>query len=296
MGEMQPVGGNWCWIAINRPDLRYTMAHGWRIFGIFSTIAIYIYIWVYLRRRLRSKPHRTRQLRCDGSSSSQIASLALKSPKRSGFQVMGEEEVELDPFERGQPSIAATNPETFCEECQPPRSPQDTRFKEISIELGERSPAGSSKTKGGVVRHRPTASKSGADPTTLEDSSSLYPKPSQASQSQQSQLSVLQTNGSEFHMRPDADQVELEIKRMLLLNAYPFMYVLLWMPGLVNRLMEASGNPNSKTINVALQAPTQFIGLANALTYGFNHYLRDRLNDLYLRPVIARVKDQIRPS
>lgn len=64
MGEMQPVGGNWCWIAINRPDLRYTMAHGWRIFCIFSTIAIYIYIWVYLRRRLGPKPRRTRPLRC----------------------------------------------------------------------------------------------------------------------------------------------------------------------------------------------------------------------------------------
>lgn len=209
---------------------------------------------------------------------------------------MGEEEVELDPFERGQPSIAATNPETLLEERQPPRSPQDTRFREIDLELGETFPAGSSETQGGFMRHRPTASRSGADPTILEDSSSLYPEPSQAGQSQQTQLSVLQTNASEFHMRPDADQVELEIKRMLLLNAYPFMYVLLWMPGLVNRLMEASGNPNSKTINVALQAPTQFIGLANALTYGFNHYLRDRLNDLYLRPMIARVKDQIRLS
>ncbi|SCO23413.1 uncharacterized protein FFE2_15571 [Fusarium fujikuroi] len=295
MGEMQPVGGNWCWIAINRPDLRYTMAHGWRIFGIFSTIAIYIYIWLYLRRQLEPKPHRT-QLRCEARSSNKIASLPLKSPRRSGFQPMGEEVIELDPFEREQPSTAATNPKMFCEECQPPPSPPDTRFKEINIELGERSPAGSSKRKGGVVRHRPTASKSGADPTILEDSNSLFPEPSQARQSQQSQLSVLQTNASEFHMRPDADQVELEIKRMLLLNAYPFMYVLLWMPGLVNRLMEASGNPNSKTINVALQAPTQFIGLANALTYGFNHYLRDRLNDLYLRPMIARVKDQIRLS
>ncbi|GKU16357.1 cyclic amp receptor 2 [Fusarium langsethiae] len=64
----------------------------------------------------------------------------------------------------------------------------------------------------------------------------------------------------------------------------------LWMTGLVNRLMEASGNPNSKTINVALQAPTQFIGLANALTYGFNYHLRDRLNDLYFTPMIAEEK------
>ncbi|KAI1017987.1 hypothetical protein LB504_003787, partial [Fusarium proliferatum] len=142
MGEMQPVGGNWCWIAINRPDLRYTMAHGWRIFGIFSTIAIYIYIWVCLKRRLGPKPNRTRQLRCDGLSSNKTASLPFKSPKRSGFRVMGEE-VELDPFEREQPSKAATNPEISLEERQPPCSPSDSRFKELNLELGEGSSAGS---------------------------------------------------------------------------------------------------------------------------------------------------------
>ncbi|KAF5561466.1 cyclic amp receptor 2 [Fusarium napiforme] len=289
MGEMQPVGGNWCWIATSRHDLRYTMAHGWRIFVIFSTVTIYIYIWVYLRRRLGSKVAETRQPRGDAPASRKANCLPLKNPRRNGHQ----EEFELEPFELMQPNTTATKPAMFPQKSQPPPSPRENRFKEINLEFGERTQAGPSEAHGAFMRHRPTASKSGADLPRLEVAGNLFAEVYTPKQSQHSQNSTLQTNASEFHMRPSTDQVELEIQRMLLLNAYPFMYVLLWAPGLINRLMEASGNPNSKTINVALQAPTQFIGLANALTYGFNHYLRDRLNDLYFRPVIARIKDRI---
>lgn len=52
MGEMTSVGGNWCWISGSRSDLRYALGHGWRFTTIFSTIIIYIYIWLYLRKHL----------------------------------------------------------------------------------------------------------------------------------------------------------------------------------------------------------------------------------------------------
>ncbi|KAF5695268.1 cyclic amp receptor 2 [Fusarium denticulatum] len=293
MGEMQPVGGNWCWIATSRPDLRYTMAHGWRMFVIFSIVAIYIYIWVYLRRRFGSKAGETRQLRQDAPASRKFTCLPLQNPRRNVVHVTDHEKSELDPFELVQPNTTATQSATFLEESHPPSSPRENRVKEINLEFEERTQAGPNEAQSGFMRHRPTASKSGADLSTLEVPGNLSAEAYMPRQSQHNQISALQTNASEFHMRPSTDQVELEIKIMLLLNAYPFMYVLLWAPGLINRLMEASGNPNSKTINVALQAPTQFIGLANALTYGFNHYLRDRLNDLYFRPVIARIKGRI---
>ncbi|KAF5990177.1 cyclic amp receptor 2 [Fusarium bulbicola] len=296
MGEMQPVGGNWCWIATSRPDLRYTMAHGWRIFVIFSIVAIYIYIWAYLKRRFGSKAGDTRQLRQDAPASLKSTCLTLQNPRRNGVNVTDHEEFELDPLELVQPNTAAIQSAIFLEEGNPPPSPRENRFKEINLEFGERTQAGPSEAQGGFMRHRPTASKSGTDLSALEGTGITSAEAYMPRQSQHSQTSALQTNASEFHMRPSNDQVELEIKRMLLLNAYPFMYVLLWAPGLINRLMEASGNPNSKTINVALQAPTQFIGLANALTYGFNHYLRDRLNDLYFRPVLARIKGRIGPD
>jgi len=66
--------------------------------------------------------------------------------------------------------------------------------------------------------------------------------------------------------------VEREIKKMLLLNAYPVLYVILWAPGLINRLVEATGH-KSRVLSI-MQASTQFIGLANAITYGINEDLR----------------------
>lgn len=112
--------------------------------------------------------------------------------------------------------------------------------------------------------------------------------------SKHSQGMTLQTNISEFPIRRETHHVEREIRRMLLLNAYPFMYVMLWIPGLANRLMEASGHSPSKDVMAALQVSTQFVGFANALTYGFNHHLRDRLKGLYAAHVLPRVKRNTR--
>jgi hypothetical protein len=66
--------------------------------------------------------------------------------------------------------------------------------------------------------------------------------------------------------------VEREIKKMLLLNAYPMLYIILWTPGILNRLLEATGH-KSRVLTI-LQCTTQFVGLANAITYGFNEHLR----------------------
>lgn len=93
---------------------------------------------------------------------------------------------------------------------------------------------------------------------------------------------VTATNGSEFPMRRESHQAEREIKRMMLLNAYPIAYILLWLPGITNRLLEATGHSASAKVAASLQVSTQFVGFANALTYGFNHHLRDRLKDLYV--------------
>jgi hypothetical protein len=218
VGEMAPMGGNWCWISATRPDLRYSMGHGWRFMVIFLTIAIYVYIWAYLRRHLTasSKGRRHHHESSDSLPTTDKTGSTLRCFGRNqpGFQVIQDEEVELPTTDRTQ-----TDPS-----------------------------------------HSGSRAQNGA----------------------------LQTDISEFPIRRDTLEVEKEIKRMMLLNAYPYMYVLLWIPGLVNRLMEASGHAPSSTVSLGLQAPTQFVGLANALTYGFNHHLRDRLKGMYLNPMISR--------
>jgi hypothetical protein len=62
-----------------------------------------------------------------------------------------------------------------------------------------------------------------------------------------------------------------KIKKVLLMKAYPTWFVILWIPGLVNRAMEATGH-KSKVVAL-LQTSTAFIGLANTVTYGWNEGL-----------------------
>jgi hypothetical protein len=83
---------------------------------------------------------------------------------------------------------------------------------------------------------------------------------------------VIETAAAQPSGGKQAKNVEREIKKMLLLNAYPMLYIILWTPGIINRLMEAAGH-KSRVLTI-MQCTTQFVGLANAITYGFNEHLR----------------------
>ncbi|KAK2011531.1 hypothetical protein LZ32DRAFT_648427 [Colletotrichum eremochloae] len=96
-------------------------------------------------------------------------------------------------------------------------------------------------------------------------------------QSKPAHPEVTVTMMSDFPIRRQTRKIEREIKRMMFLNAYPIMYVVLWIPGLVNRLMEASGNTSQSRVLQALQSSSQYIGFANAITYGFNQHVRHRI-------------------
>ncbi|KNG86222.1 hypothetical protein ANOM_005988 [Aspergillus nomiae NRRL 13137] len=72
-----------------------------------------------------------------------------------------------------------------------------------------------------------------------------------------------------------------EVRRVMLLNGYPAFYVLLWIPGLLNRLLESLGH-KVRWLQI-LQASTQFIGLANAFTYSYNEGFRRQIRSLITR-------------
>ena len=61
----------------------------------------------------------------------------------------------------------------------------------------------------------------------------------------------------------------------MLLNAYPVFYILLWIPGIANRIAEATGH--EVYVLEVLQASTQLIGFANALTFGWNERIGKHL-------------------
>ncbi|TFK31354.1 G protein-coupled glucose receptor regulating Gpa2-domain-containing protein [Crucibulum laeve] len=83
------------------------------------------------------------------------------------------------------------------------------------------------------------------------------------------------TNGQAEKNHPRHKSIE----RILLLNAYPLAYIILWIPGIANRLIEASGH--TSIVMQILQASTQFVGLANALTYGWNENIAGQLKRKY---------------
>ncbi|KAJ3550253.1 hypothetical protein NM208_g59 [Fusarium decemcellulare] len=293
MGEMKPVGGNWCWISSGRSDLRYALTHGWRFFVIFATLAIYAYIWAYLRRHLRSSRRASHRSSYNLTTLTNTNSFLSYCSKRVGFRPMKDEEAELDAIEPAPPRhIAPGSQRESPWVDERGRNITEDSVESMDIETTAKSATSHSQANGRSTRHRSASTRKEMDLPALE-STSLDPHQPGPHVSSQAQSNTLQTNISEFPIRRDTHDVELEIKRMMLLNAYPFMYVLLWMPGLVNRLMEASGHAPSKTTIAALQTSTQFIGFANAVTYGFNHHLRDRLKGMYLTPMISRVKRRL---
>lgn len=78
---------------------------------------------------------------------------------------------------------------------------------------------------------------------------------------------------------PDAR--EARIKKILLLNSYPIMYIILWIPGIVNRIVEATGR--SSRVLQLLQTSTTFIGLVNAITYGLTENVLEKLKKRFRR-------------
>ncbi|KAM0215655.1 hypothetical protein ACHAQD_008217 [Fusarium lateritium] len=206
-----------------------------------------------------------------------------KGSKETGFRVIKEDEVELDTFETRHGGVdAPSSPTIFGQGINwDKRREKMDEIEDMDIRKCESE--ADMKRVGGRIHHRPTSSRH----PELKYSAVANPNPQASPQHQQN---MLQTNASEFPQRRATHDVEVEIKRMMLLNGYPFMYVLLWTPGLVNRLLEALGTPVSATTIAALNMSTQFIGFANAATYGFNHHLRDRLDALVWTPVVMRMR------
>lgn len=66
-----------------------------------------------------------------------------------------------------------------------------------------------------------------------------------------------------------------EKHKILLVGGYPLFYVVLWLPGIANRVAEATGH--SVRILQILQASTSYIGFANAATFGWNE-IRERFS------------------
>ena len=66
-----------------------------------------------------------------------------------------------------------------------------------------------------------------------------------------------------------------KVQRKFFRNAYPLAFIILWLPAIANRLIEATGH--SSTIMQFLQVTRQLVGLANAWTFGWNERVAKQL-------------------
>ncbi|PBP27641.1 hypothetical protein BUE80_DR001420 [Diplocarpon rosae] len=74
---------------------------------------------------------------------------------------------------------------------------------------------------------------------------------------------------------------QLSIQRAMLLHAYPILYIVLWIPGISMRIVDATGGKSE--VLKYMQSSTQFIGVANALTFGWNEKIGQQLRARFRR-------------
>lgn len=226
--------------------LRYALTHGWRLAIFFATIGIYTYIYIHLKRSFGVL---------------RIAGGALSSGQSGGS---GSRSRRQQTFDNGNPSDGGL-------EGGDTQHILATTSYEVTLEMGENPGAG-----GGQKDARAGAQ--------WEVSSSSAQKNADGSgERKQAHFDTSNTSSSTATpgFRSSVMPPPPNLKRMMLMNGYPLAYIILWIPGIANRLAESLGT--SPVWLKALQSSTQFVGFVNAVTYGFSeqrmHALKQWLQD-----------------
>ncbi|OJD30307.1 glucose receptor git3 protein [Diplodia corticola] len=238
MHQMKPVSGNWCWISAEKTYLRYALGHGWRFAIIIITVSIYVYVFTYMKKRLSYLQETSRAYSYDyGRGLHDLSALATAPQTKGDFKDGPNGGLMVIDEENPAPSRVLT-------------PPTHTQAKLLGVNTGLSMQSNASP-------HFDAA----RSPSTLTKSAPT------------SGTTTSATSALHRRKRSQSKVVEREIWRMLLLNAYPILYILLWMPGIVNRFVEAAGH-QYKWLQI-MQCSTQYVGLANALTYGYKEHRRD---------------------
>ncbi|EKG11916.1 hypothetical protein MPH_10959 [Macrophomina phaseolina MS6] len=231
----QPVSGNWCWITPKPVYLRYALTHGWRFAIILVTICIYAYVFVYMHRRLRLRNDTSRSYSFDYGNDV------------NGFEMNFR--MNNDAIINGR--LAAQQ-----------HHEKDVELTHWSSQVAL-VPAG--KERDLVAPPSVHASEQKGPITVTQDGETINITPPQTATGPP-------VAPPRIRVRQTAN-IDRDVWRMVLLNLYPIFYVILWIPGISNRIVEATGG-RSRVLAI-LQSSTQYTGLVNALVYGFREHWED---------------------
>ncbi|KAG0643789.1 G protein-coupled glucose receptor regulating Gpa2-domain-containing protein [Tuber brumale] len=248
-----PVSGNWCWIQSKPAYLRYALTHAWRFFVIISVIVLYTHLHLFLRKHFK-------EIRSARSSS-----------------LTGSVDSQPQPTSLDNPTVRSHRPHNVNEDSE---DDDEILLKEMPVKPHDRKSAQfdpSSNLSGGENIHTKTTMEV-KEGQGQQGQSSLCPQPTTAG------LSPTGLHRETHTRKPScqgSEDSEKKLKKVLLMRAYPTFYVILVIPGIANRLVEASGG--SSRVLQLMQASTQFVGLANAITYGWNESILVQLKKKFCR-------------
>ena len=242
------MSGNWCWIEKQFTRQRYFLNHGWRFAIFLITLCTYAFVFIYMSHRL--KPQNLSNI----SSSipddlnydkiQPVQDTAVLAGCGSTPRLSIENEAERDMWsshdvKRYRHRSSFSFSRSLRLDTTPGNISNPTAFATVA------SPDGSSpiETFDLVDLKKPSPSTAGVSP---------YPT-----------------------QRPKASRSDREIWKMMFLNMYPVTYLILWIPGIANRIAEAMGYDIRAL--VIMQSSTQFIGLVNAGVYLYKEHWRNRI-------------------
>ncbi|KAG5981819.1 hypothetical protein E4U43_006541, partial [Claviceps pusilla] len=287
LGAYGHVSGNWCWIRRDQLGLRYALTHGWRIAIFVATIAIYTIIYVRLTRvfgilrvgntwsTFPSNHVESRTLDDAGEYRDAAATTAVRAEQpqcssgTDGILVSQSFSISHEPpIQDGGHGDEHRDHHDHSHHVQP-----------IHHELRRLSTAAVRSEHEHHHDHDHDLDFD-LDPDVKPAATTIHTAAAVAGPR------VAGFADQDFVVKPARDSAMSvakvpappNVRRMLLMNGYPIAYILLWIPGIANRLVE-SINGSSPQWLTALQASTQFVGFVNAITYGYSEQMRQ---DLFL--------------
>ncbi|KAI9047395.1 hypothetical protein LZ554_008840 [Drepanopeziza brunnea f. sp. 'monogermtubi'] len=285
--EYKPINGNWCWLSAKRNDLRYSLGHGWRITIIFTVIALYVYLFTFIHRhftglRSLSTPDKgssgvlgnSSDGRVDGAESDKIHihSEFVVYEEFDGTQVSVTELHRLESRDLSSQTTLSQVIDSKEELVSP------IRVRPFEEQKGPT--AGTTELPLSPLQAiKNNFQQQGAEHTVFTNVTHLSPHEMVPCLKSRDPLAIVRrpppvnmiTIQSTHTAKATLWAREKQIHKLLLFNAYPIAYVLLWLPGLANRLAEMMGE-RSRELAI-LQGSTQYIGLANSLVYWYNEHI-----------------------
>ncbi|KAH7091339.1 hypothetical protein FB567DRAFT_616864 [Paraphoma chrysanthemicola] len=250
-----PVSGNWCWIEKRFTLQRYLLNHAWRFAIFFVSMFSYVYIFVYMSRRMRPQ-----HVSIVGSSDLDSIDCELMPRKDYDAVLAG----------------CGDTPRISVEEKNRPSTPiKRTHRRNLSSFsfAGNRGRDNFPPEQDGDCVATPCL-----DIEEKAHASSSHQSELSGAPSNEKDLETVALNAPAPFARTDTRissraKIDRDIGRMLLLNMYPVSYIVLWLPGIANRVAEGMGH--EVRILAILQSSTQFIGLVDAMIYVYQEHRSD---------------------